>query len=870
MKPTTSTKAGSIRVCSLIALTIILATAAPGALFAKSTTWTHGSAVNDLWSNPDNWDNGAPVDLDEVYFSAIGGTSTNDISLLRLNELNMTGYSGTLSSMGSYQVAGTVTTSGVFDLGYESLLVGGNLVVNGLMSAPYGTIFIGGGLSISGELDCYPLGIVDVTGNITGSTGAILNMGAGDLSVQGNALLSDFSAVTWSPGGGLQCGGGLALQRITLGASGVTLYDVTVSRSAVGNVTQIESPGGLAIGGMLNVSTGTLKFIQGGTTSSHSLLGPAEGDVTVNGAVGIGLNGKLEMDYQAVAGIEFVSTLTVRGEFSYTKPGGAVRLSAGLPGKVSITSGGTFRITGIPPDRVDLQQDGIPGGGQWILAYDGTSTIAVDGVRVQDSDAQGPTPAPATNSADRGNNTNWDFIGPKTTRWTEESLMSNNWSDPLNWDLGSPQNGDEVLFDTLGGASTMDIPGLTLASITMSGYKGVLGVMHPLQLMGSMVTSGEVYLVGKALDIGCNLVVNGMMDASGADIIVGGGLSLYGELDGENATAEIAGAIEGFPGGLLHMESGILRVDGDVLLSDISEATWSPGGLLACAGSKPLQSVVFGATGVTLNDIQVECTQRTKLSTLGSSLTIGGALDVASGVLEIAGGNITVNGPVSIEPLARLEGASSAGNLEFQGTVIAPGDLSYTKAGGTVRFAAGTAGAIDITGGGTFEIIGTIADPVHVQQDGTTGGERWLLIYDETSTIAVDYVEMEDGDAQGGPIAAATNSLNVGNCANWYFGTVSASDTPPLWLSLQAAPNPFNPVTTVHYELPHAGAASIRIYDATGSLVRSLVSGHHEPGRYQTAWDGRNDAGRRVGSGAYFCRIESNGEAKVQKLLLLR
>ena len=63
---------------------------------------------------------------------------------------------------------------------------------------------------------------------------------------------------------------------------------------------------------------------------------------------------------------------------------------------------------------------------------------------------------------------------------------------------------------------------------------------------------------------------------------------------------------------------------------------------------------------------------------------------------------------------------------------------------------------------------------------------------------------------------------------------------------------------------------SIRIYDAAGRLVRSLVSGNRATGRYQASWDGRNDAGRPVGSGAYFCRLESNGTAKVQKLLLLR
>jgi len=858
----------------LTALAILFAAVVPTALFAKSTTWTHGSAVDDLWSNADNWSNGVPANFDNVSFSAIGGTSTNDIPALMLNRLNMTGYAGTLTAMGTLQVTGTFTACGIVNLGAGDVAVAGDLLVNGFVSAPNATITIGGRLIISETLDCRPSGMVEVSGDITGSTGAVLEMGGGRLSAHSNALLADFAYVTWTPGGRLSCVGSSGLQRIAFGAAGVLVQNVTVSRAGAGDVTQIETPGGLTVNGTLTVSTGTLAFVESGTTSVPGTYGVSEGDVVVSGAASIQPSGRLEMDSRAVAGIEFSSTLTVRGEFSYTKPGGSVSLAAGPVGTVDITSGGAFTIVGAPPDRVHLEQDGIPGGEQWILSYDGTSTITVDGVEVQDGDAQGPSSAPATNSADRGNNTNWDFIGPKTTTWTGESLTSAGWSDPLNWDLGSPEDGDVVLFPAIDDTSMMDISGLTLASMDMSGYLGELAIGNPLNVTGDLTTAGRVLLNGNPLTVAGTFTVKGTTEAPQADIAVGGDIIVRGSLRAyEGGSVEVAGDVVGAQGGIIDLGSNTLRLGGDLLASDYTYVTWCAIGHLVCAGPASSQVISLGVTVSSLKNLTVDRAASdlvTQFESVGGTVAIQEDLEIARGVFEPTAGNLTVMGATTIEGDGKLSIESAGQMTRFGGPLDVRGTLSYTRAGGYIRFAADSAGAIDITNGGTFEIAGTVASRVHVQQDGTAGASRWLLVYDATSTIAVDAVEMQDADARGGPIAAATNSLNAGNCANWYFGPVSASETPVLALALEAAPNPFNPSTTIRYELPSAGAASIRIYDVTGSLVRTLVSAHHEAGRYRITWDGRNGAGRRVGSGAYFCRVESNAATAVRKLLLLR
>lgn len=82
--------------------------------------------------------------------------------------------------------------------------------------------------------------------------------------------------------------------------------------------------------------------------------------------------------------------------------------------------------------------------------------------------------------------------------------------------------------------------------------------------------------------------------------------------------------------------------------------------------------------------------------------------------------------------------------------------------------------------------------------------------------------------------------------------------------------NPFNPATTVAYDLPSAGFVSLRIYDLTGRLVRSLV---HEPlprGSHQWPWDGTDDYGRRVASGSYHARLVAHDRVVKQRMLLLK
>ena len=83
-------------------------------------------------------------------------------------------------------------------------------------------------------------------------------------------------------------------------------------------------------------------------------------------------------------------------------------------------------------------------------------------------------------------------------------------------------------------------------------------------------------------------------------------------------------------------------------------------------------------------------------------------------------------------------------------------------------------------------------------------------------------------------------------------------------------PNPFNPETTIVYEVPEETAVQLDIYNLLGQPIRTLIAQRHKPGRYRVEWDGRDQAGRAMASGVYFYRLQADRHSDVRKMTLLR
>jgi hypothetical protein len=103
------------------------------------------------------------------------------------------------------------------------------------------------------------------------------------------------------------------------------------------------------------------------------------------------------------------------------------------------------------------------------------------------------------------------------------------------------------------------------------------------------------------------------------------------------------------------------------------------------------------------------------------------------------------------------------------------------------------------------------------------------------------------------------------------LGSVTVDRVLPAALILhQNRPNPFNPSTSIAFELPEPARVTLRIYDVRGSLVRTLVDNGLTRDFYNTVWDGRDDRSRRVASGVYYCRLEAGSHSVSREMVLAR
>jgi hypothetical protein len=96
----------------------------------------------------------------------------------------------------------------------------------------------------------------------------------------------------------------------------------------------------------------------------------------------------------------------------------------------------------------------------------------------------------------------------------------------------------------------------------------------------------------------------------------------------------------------------------------------------------------------------------------------------------------------------------------------------------------------------------------------------------------------------------------------------------PFWVVVAAAlepgrPNPFVRSTELGFRLGAAGAARLTVHDVTGRHLATVVDGTFPVGRQTFAWDGRDERGRLLPAGVYFCRLDAAGRSETRKIVRL-
>ena len=83
-------------------------------------------------------------------------------------------------------------------------------------------------------------------------------------------------------------------------------------------------------------------------------------------------------------------------------------------------------------------------------------------------------------------------------------------------------------------------------------------------------------------------------------------------------------------------------------------------------------------------------------------------------------------------------------------------------------------------------------------------------------------------------------------------------------------PNPFNPITTLKYDLPDEGLVKITIYDMTGRIIKNLVANNQSSGLKSVRWNGKDNFNKPVNTGVYLYRIKTDNFTQTSKMLLLK
>ena len=129
------------------------------------------------------------------------------------------------------------------------------------------------------------------------------------------------------------------------------------------------------------------------------------------------------------------------------------------------------------------------------------------------------------------------------------------------------------------------------------------------------------------------------------------------------------------------------------------------------------------------------------------------------------------------------------------------------------------------------------------------GGDYWIpgITWDVDSIFGETFIEVIE--------------LNVGENPN---------RIPTGFHLYPAFPNPFNPITTLRYDLLENSFVTIIIYDILGKEVKTLINQTQNGGYKSILWDGTNDHGHSMSTGIYLYRIQAGNFTRTKKMVLLK
>ncbi len=342
----------------------------------------------------------------------------------------------------------------------------------------------------------------------------------------------------------------------------------------------------------------------------------------------------------------------------------------------------------------------------------------------------------------------------------------------------------------------------------------------------------------------------------------------------------------------MNTTTNILTIDGGTISGNSAKTNGA--GICQLAGT------------LTLNNVDLEGNTRTADATFMG----GGGLFASDATVTIDGGGAydnTANVGAGIQltncASAQIGGAVFSGNaaLYWAGGIALDGGTTATLTSSTFTGNDATAsggGGIYLSGG-SLDLSNTITafntgGTSYGNGIGVLGGATTVSCCDLYGNASNDVSGIADPVGSNGNIAAdplfcdAPNSnfhvandspcapANSGGCD--LIGALSAGCgatpvedmTPAVFHVSPNFPNPFNPSTTIRFDLPAAARTRVMIYDVAGRLVRTLLDEDLPAATHSLQWNGTDNAGRTAAAGVYFYRVRSGQNDFVGRMALVK
>jgi len=240
-------------------------------------------------------------------------------------------------------------------------------------------------------------------------------------------------------------------------------------------------------------------------------------------------------------------------------------------------------------------------------------------------------------------------------------------------------------------------------------------------------------------------------------------------------------------------------------------------------------------------------------------------------------------GPLGFGNAGDVQSDASVGTLQSRTFTLSGRSMNLLVGGGNDPVHLYVALVDSATGAHLFSETGRGTDHMDRRYWDTLPylGQRVYIEISDQATGAFGHINVDDIVESTAPLDGSTSSGTPGD-ANTKTrkglkttpgsGFPATSNAPAGRATLYpSVPNPFNPATTIRFDLPRAAGVTLSIYSVSGQLVRTLVRNRRPAGSYSVEWNGHDLRGQRVPSGVYFYRLVVDGRPlNTRKMVLLK